>query len=596
MATARNAPTLLQNREAEKREIIAYYRHKIASAAPPQGLEWEPDKIGPTWQWKKKDGWLLPEATLGWEALAFPGMWMRGPTGDAWEYTAEQARFLLWYHALDEDGTHLYHSAAFQRMKGHGKDPIAATVAVSAMLAPLTFDYWHGDVPVGREEINAWIQVVAVSLDQTKNTMKLMPGLISPEARSYFGIQIGKTAVWAMGDERQIQAVTSSPSSLEGGRPTQTILNEIQNWNSSNGGHDMWGVMDGNQAKRDIGSPARMLAIFNAYRPGEDSVAERLRDAWQSTQGDVNADDAEDRPKFMDYGLMYDSLEAPAEAPLTVTAAPSVIEAIRGDSIWIDPKRILKSIIDPQNPPSESRRKWYNQITGAEDAWQTPQTWDPLARPDVKIEPGEEVALFLDCSKSDDATALVGCRISDGHVFTLGMWQRPPGKRGDGWLAPREKVDEAVTAAFERYRVVAFWGDPSHTLEDETRNRYWDGLFDEWHRTYKKKLRLWARKGRDGGHAVMFDMALYSNQKLFVEAVGIAEADIEAKDFSHDADPRLRLHVLNARRTPTKAGMSIAKEHRESKKKMDLAVCAVGARMVRRHYLNTRKKRGGRVA
>src|SRR5450756_1256989 len=113
---------------------------------------------------------------------------------------------------------------------------------------------------------------------------------------------------------------------------------------------------------------------------------------------------------------------------------------------------------------------------------------------------------FLDCSKSDDATGLMGCRISDGHLVTLGMWQRPPSVRGKGWLAPREKVDAAVTAAFERYRVVVFFGDPSHVLDDETMNRYWDAMFDDWHRRYRTKLALWAKPGKDAGHSVMFDM------------------------------------------------------------------------------------------
>jgi len=180
---------------------------------------------------------------------------------------------------------------------------------------------------------------------------------------------------------------------------------------------------------------------------------------------------------------------------------------------------------------------------------------------------------------------------------TLGMWQRPPGERGKTWLAPREKVDAAVVAAFEAYRVVGFFGDPSHVLDDESMDRYWDGLFDEWHRRYRSKLALWARPGKDSGHSVMFDMALIDNQKRFVEALGITEADIEGQGLLHDGDARLRNHVLNARRQPTRAGMSIAKEHRESRKKIDLAVCAVGARMVRRAYLNRQAtKRGkGRV-
>jgi len=598
MARLRSAPSLIANRDDERREIIAYYEALIDRAAPPEAPEWEPVKIGPTWDWAPDRGWLLPGHTLGWDILAWAGTWLLAKDRGPWKYTPEQARFLLWLYAVDESGEFVYHSAALQRLKGWGKDPLAATLIPTAMCGPVVFDRFDGDRPVGRDDPNAWVEVVAVSQEQTRNTMKLLPGIISLEARKHFGFQPGKIDVWAMGDTRHARAVTSSPLSLEGGRPTLIIRNETQNWNTSNGGHDMAGVIEGNAAKRDADTPARILDIFNAYRPGEDSVAERLRDAWQATQGNRESDDEDDRPQFLDFGLMYDSLEAPPEAPLTVEAAPAVVESIRGDATWLDTKRIIKSITNPLNPPSESRRKWYNQITGAEDAWMTPQGWDPLARPDVKIEQGESVVLFLDCSLSDDATALVGCRVTDGHVFTVGMWQRPARLNDEErrrWQVSREKVDAAVTTAFDQYKVVAFWGDPSHVLEQETGTRYWDGLFDEWHRRYKGKLGLWARTGRDKGHAVMWDMAIKENQRDFVAAVAQAEADIEASAFSHDADGRLRQHVLNARRTPTKVGMSIAKEHRESRKKIDLAICMVGARMVRRLYLNTRQKKGGRT-
>jgi hypothetical protein len=593
MARARSASSLIVSRKAEHGEIVDWYRDLLDRTTPPEGLRWEPVKVGPTWQWD--GGWVLPEASLGWDFLGWSGLWLRGKRGP-WTWTPEQARFLLWFYALDSSGVFTYHSAFLQRLKGWGKDPLAAGVSVGACFGDVQFDHWDGDRPVGHDEPDAWVQIVAVSQDQTKNTMKLMPGLVPAETRRRYGIQIGKTSLWGLGDTRQIEAVTSSPLALEGGRPTLIVPNEPQNWNSGNSGHDMYGAIEGNAAKRDLDSPARILFIGNAYRPGEDSVAERVRSAWEATQGDRDADDEADRPKFMDFGLLMDSLEAPPEAPLSAEAAPDVVASVAGDATWLDARgRILKSILNPANPPSESRRKWYNQITAAEDAWATPQQWDPLGRPDLVIEPGEEVVLFLDCSKSDDATGLIGCRVTDGHVVTLGMWQRPPGRRGEGWLAPREKVDAAVVAAFDRWKVVGFFGDPSHVLDDESMDRYWDGMFDEWHRRYKTRLKVWARRGQPTGHAVMFDMALLENQKSFVEALGIAEADIDAKALTHDGDARLRTHVLNARRQPTRAGMSIAKEHRESRKKIDLAVCAVGARMVRRAYLNTRIKRGGWV-
>lgn len=581
------AATLVTSLEADYLEIENWYRNTLDRTPPPADLVWEPIKVGPTWQWD--NGWLLPEATLGWSILAWCGHWLTGKGRKPWAFTPEQARFLLWYYALESNGEYAYHSAAFQRLKGHGKDPLAATISVASLHAPVVFDHWDGDRPVGRDEPDAWTQVCAVSQDQTKNTMKLFPSLISREAQRYYGIQIGKLNVWSDGDRRQIEAVTSSVASIEGGRPKQIIRNETQNWNSSNGGHDMAGAIEGNAAKSEVDAPARVLDIFNAYRPGEGSVAQRTREAWEATQGD--------EATALDFGLLYDSLEAPPDAPLTAEAAPDVVRSIAGDATWLDVDgRILKSILDTRNPPSESRRKWYNQITAAEDAYTTPQLWDPLADSDAVIESGDEVALFLDCSKSDDATALLACRISDGFRKTLGMWQKPPqGRGGKDWTAPREKVDAAVQAAFTSMRPVAFFVDPSHVLEDESFERYWDGLCDEWHRRYKDKLRVWAKPGKQVGHAVMFDMTELANQKKFVTAVQVTAEEIEQGVFRHDGDARTRNHMLNAKRQPTQAGLSIAKDHRESRKKIDLAVCVIGSGMARRMVLNIAPKRGGRV-
>lgn len=572
----------------ESAEIVRWYRDLLEDTPPPADLVWEPVRIGPTWQWD--NGWVLPEATLGWGMLAWCGQWLRGKSGP-WKFTAEQARFLLWYYAVDGNGEQSPHYV-LQRLKGWGKDPVAACVSMAGMFAPVTFDHWVGDRPVGRDEPDAWIQLVAVSLVQTQNTMKLFPALVPAATRLRYGIQIGKTNIWADGDRRQIEAVTASPLALEGGRPTQIVRNEIQNWTPGNGGVEMAGVIDGNAAKSE-GARARILDICNAPRAGVESVGRQVREAWEATQLEEGA--------AADYGTVYDSLEAPPDAPLTAEAAPDVLRAVRGDSSWLNIRRIVKSILNGANPASESRRKWYNQVTAAEDAWADRRDWDLLADPDATVGGDEEVALFLDCSKSDDATGLVGCRISDGHRFVLGMWQNPGGDLGKTWTTPRDKVDTAVQAAFEHFNVVAFFGDPSHVLDDETADRYWDASFDEWHRRYKAQLKIWAVPSQgQRGHAVMWDMTSPQRIAEFTAAVEQTLEDIDetrrsfdrgerVRRFTHDGDGRLALHVRNARRAPNRWGVSIAKKSRESKDKIDLAVCMIGAGMVRRVYLNSRK-------
>lgn len=276
------------------------------------------------------------------------------------------------------------------------------------------------------------VEACAVSQDQTKNTMDLVPGLLTAEAKSWYGIQPNTLAVHAMGGTRKMLATTSNPKAIEGHRPSLVIRNETQNWVANNNGLEMAKVINGNISKTTKARQARILDICNAYVDGLGSHAQSMREGWEGTQGD--------NPDQEFFGLLYDSLEAPPEAPLTPEEAPDVIRAVRGDSTWLDIERIVQDIMDPTNPPSESRRKWYNQVQSEEDAWVTATEWDRCKDNSLLLDQGDEIAIFFDGGKSDDATAAVACRITDGAVFTVGMWQRPPRCAPAPGLRPAPKL------------------------------------------------------------------------------------------------------------------------------------------------------------
>jgi hypothetical protein len=562
------------------------YRDLLERTVPPANLTWEPVKVGPTWQYD--DGWLLPEASLGWGFLSWSTFFLRGKGGRHWWWTPEQARFLLWYYAVDSDGDFLCRSARLQRLKGWGKDPTAAGIAIGSLHAPIMFDRFEGDRPIGRDDPEAWTQIAAVSQDQTKNTFKLFPSLVPRTTRNEYGIQIGKLTVWSDGDSRQIEGISTAADSNEGGRPHQIIRAETQNWLKTNGGHDLNGAMDGNAAKAEVGSPARVLDIFNAWRPGRDSIAERAHEGWDSSS---------DPHPFIKYGVLWDSLEAPPEAPLTKEAAPEVIRCIAGDAKWLDtrPKgTIMESILNPDNSPSESRRKWYNQVVGTEDAWAQPAWVDLKAnrRQGEQLEPGDRVVLFGDGSKSDDDTGLIAVRLTDGFAQVL-HHQHP--KAGE--LVRREDLDAAVAKAFDTYKPVAFYFDPSHAKADDAveDDRYWWPLVDEWHRRYSSRLdkRYWPIKSGTKAHAVAFDMSGSAAQQLFQPAVTQAADDLKAGEAPYRDSTPLRKHMKNARRREGRFGITLGKENRSSTRKIDLAVCFVGARMLWR-IVRLNQKTGGR--
>ena len=559
-------------------QIVDWYRRRLNRPAkvPWKSLPWEPVRIGPTWQ-IEKGRWVLPEKTLGWEGLGFCGTWLQHETGKAWRFTDEQARWWLWWHAIDDDGNFLYRDGVLQRLKGWGKDPVGACLLFNEAFGPCRFGGWDEDKPIVIDVPNAWVQTAAVSLEQTKNTMRLFPVIITPEAQRHFRLQVGKEMIHGLSDTRLIQAVTSSPATLEGARASFVLKNETGLWNSSNEGHDMAAVIERNATKSE-GGAARTLAICNAYEPSEDSSGQHDREAWEK----VNAGQA------IDTGLLYDSLEAPPDAPLSEEAAPGVCIAIRGDSIWLSPERIVKSILDIRNPASRSRRWWYNQITATEDAWTTPQEWDACADPLIVVSAKDTITLGFDGSFSDDHSALIGSHVESDHLFEIGIWE-PLKSTGE---VDRAAIDRAVRAAFEMYDVVGFYSD-LHP---------WESYVDQWAEDFGEDLIVKSSQKQP----IAFDMRSRGKEfttacerlnAAIIESASKASNQETGQRMTHDGSTRFRLHVLHARRNPNQWGISVRKTHRESSKKIDALPAAILARLARLHYLAGpgRKKRTGGV-
>lgn len=569
-------------------EILRYYRELVTEPDQRPAFKYPPAHLGPTWETDAKGRFILPEYSIGWDSLVWSGQKLQLTRGEPWKFTAEQARFWLWWYAVDADGTFIFdREGIMQRLKGHGKDPMGAAIAGNELVGLPVFDGISRGKARAAEQPNAWVQILAVTQEQTKNTMRLFPRLFTDEAKAEYGLAIGKEQIYALGDERFLQALTSNPAPLEGARPTFTLANETHHWRENNNGIAMYETLSRNAAKSAEGVNGRLLQLSNAYEPGMDSVLERTRLAYEAAQS---------RPdEILLSGVMYDSLEAAPEAPLVDENDPdvivSVLESVRGDSVWLNIRRLRKQVEDPRIAPSQSRRFWYNQIVASEDAWLDPLAVD-AQRTDRTLQKGDEIALFFDGSKNDDATALVACRLSDGVVFTIGLWQSPPkrGRKNFDWVVPRADVNALVKQVFRDYKVLGFFADPSHTREDGTLDRFWQPMVDEWHRTYGPRLVVWAQPNR---HAVSFDMANRNGEGAkFVAAAELFVEELEGGDLFHDGNPELVRHLKHARRFPTQHGVSLMKDGPESPRKIDLAVCAVGARMVRTLILNSAKKRG----
>ncbi|AFI24921.1 terminase [Mycobacterium phage SWU1] len=575
-----------------------------------------PHIIGPSWQ-KTVDGeWYLPEKTLGWGVLKWLSEYVNTPGGhddpnrlatlialseaglldneNMFIPTDEQVRLVLWWYAVDDNGQYIYREGVIRRLKGWGKDPFTAALCLAELCGPVAFSHFDADGnPVGKPRSAAWITVAAVSQDQTKNTFSLFPVMISKKLKAEYGLDVNRFIIYSAAGGR-IEAATSSPASMEGNRPTFVVQNETQWWGQGpdgkvNEGHAMAEVIEGNMTKVE---GSRTLSICNAHIPGTETVAEKAWDEYQKVQ----AGDS------VDTGIMYDALEAPADTPVSeippqkedpdgfekgIEKLREGLLIARGDSTWLPIDDIIKSILSTKNPITESRRKFLNQVNAAEDSWLSPQEWNRCqvdlakylekhGREFAPLQRGDRITLGFDGSKSNDWTALVGCRVSDGLLFVIDIWD--PQKYGGE--VPREDVDAKVHSAFAHYDVVAFRADVKE----------FEAYVDQWGRTYKKKLKVNASPN----NPVAFDMR--GQQKRFAfDCERLEDAVLEGEVW-HDGNPVLKQHVLNAKRHPTNYdAIAIRKVTKDSSKKIDAAVCAVLAFGARQDYLMSKKARSGRV-
>ena len=536
--------------------------------------------IGPTWQKLKNGYWHLPEKTLGRQVINWMTTYLNQPSGphagQPFVPTFEQARFLLWWYAVDADGEFVYRKGTLRRLKGWGKDPLAAAMSLAELCGPVAFSRWdENGEPIGDTRSAAWIQIAAVSQDQTTNTFRVFPGMISNRLKQYHGLQVNKTIIYSEAGGL-IEAVTSSPHAMEGKRPTFVIMNEIQWWMEANQGHAMENVIDGNVTKASYGG-CRSLAICNAHRPGEESVGERY---WESYQNVVAGN-------AVGTGVLYDALEAPADTPVSELAAliddPDAytagleklrkgLEVARGDSVWLPVKGIVNSILDDNNDITESRRKFLNQINAAEDSWIAPTEWDRCFDPELRpLEYGDAITLGFDGSKGNDWTALVACRVDDGALFLIKAWNP---ERYDGQI-PREQVNAQVEHSFAHYDVRSMRADV----------REFEAYIDQWGVKFGKKLAIKATPK----HPVAFDMR--GNQKVFTLDCERFEDSVLEGEIVHGEEPVLRQHILNAHRRPNNHGVGISKASKDSSRKIDAAVCAVLAFGARQELLMSKKNR-----
>lgn len=522
-------------------------------------------------------------------------------SGRPWRFTAGQKRFIVLWYWVNEEGRFVFRRGVKRGAKGTGKDPFAGAFADMELCGPVELHDWDDRTgqPVGRRRGLPLIQIASNSEAQSKDLLRVANALWGQAAREFYNIDCGETRTALRDTFGRIEINTFAEASNEGDPVTCSLLNETHHMTTDEG-HRVARQARRNVAKSPASVQARSIEFTNAHRSGGGSVAERSFEAWQVQQA------ARYRGK---RDILYDSIEAPPNVDImTEEGRMSALRAAYSDAEWADLERLADEMLDADTPVSDTIRYYLNGLAAEEDAWVDPGAFDALSDATMSLAKGDQVALFLDCSKSEDATALIACRLRDMFVSEVAVWSKPKGwddKRDGRWQVPREDVDGRVRNAFATYRVEWFGVDPGPAKDDADKVAlYWADLIAAWARDFRDRLKVWATPGPKGS-PVLFDMRLSTpggNQRnyAFTKAAELVQSwiDVEGPDaqFRWDGSPVLRQHTHNAKNRPNQWGCSLGKVTRDSFKLVDAAVAMVGAVMGAKDALASGKVRIREVA
>lgn len=435
-------------------------------------------------------------------------------------YTPEQARQIVRWFELDPiTGEFVNTELVQEQAKGWGKSPWAGSLMLAAFRGPVCFDGWDANgepvgVPWGTgDRPPPWIQIAAVSEDQTENTYgALYAMLIANDHRAAKSLRIddGRTRLYLRDmPGAKLEPVTASSGSREGQRITDAVLDETWLWKPTNGGLKLARTIRRNVAKMG----GRTIETTNAPVLGERSVAEQS-DPDRSTPGVLhfaNRPAVEPDPNWSDERLL------------------DVLRLVYGDATWTELDRLIREMRAPKNPWDESLRFWFNVRTAGAGRAVDPRLWDLRGVPRA-VPHKTRIGAGFDGSISQDATVLRGCT-ADGYSFIVDSWEKPTGDElvqwfgkhegKDRWEVDRAAVGQAVDEMFANYDVGLLNCDPPK----------WETEIDGWSRKYGAEVVIGIYTNQESRFAPMVDRWL----------TGIREGT-----HTHDADPLTDRHVKAA--------------------------------------------------
>jgi phage terminase large subunit-like protein len=210
-------------------------------------------------------------------------------------------------------------------------------------------------------------------------------------------------------------------------------------------------------------------------------------------------------------------------------------------------------------PESEFRTKRCNQwVVAMPEAFLPVGTWE--ACEGGSLDRKVSIVLSFDGSFNNDCTGIVATSVQEvPHVAVVELWEKPPADADPDWRVDILQVEQAIREVCRSWTVLEICCDPFR-----------------WARTFQVLE-------DEGLPVVEFPQ---SPARMTPATQHFYEAVLNQL-LTHAADARLARHLANAVLRNDSRGMRIYKEHRNSKRHIDLAVAALmGHERARWHLAN----------
>lgn len=520
--------------------------------------------------------------SLGWLAV----WWMetftvRGPgdaQGEPVSYGDEFTGFYVDCYALGPGGRRLYDSVFLSRPKGCDKSGIGANLCLFEAVGPCrfagwarggetytflgkTYEYQPGE-PMGKPVRAPFVRVMSTEEQQTGNVYDTVYYNLDDDQAPLsqlkaWGCDPGLTRVLLPGGG-EVRPSSSGAASKDGGLETFVCFDESHLYNTPQL-RRMYKTVNQNLPKRAKVAETWAFEPTTMYAPGEESIAEqtyRYADLIQETQTNPHAKLKAARQRLLfDHRWADLTLEELGDESKLRAA---IVEAY-GDAIaWNSVEGVIDKIFDPRVDPEDALRYYLNALIARANAWLAPAQWAKCeAKEDNELQPGDQITLGFDGSESDDATALVACRVRDRLLVPLLIDEQPDGPEARTWIVDRVAFDAEVFRAFRDYRVVGFFADPP----------FWQDYLDKWYVEFGEQLLV---KSSDK-HPIYF---WTKNDVAISTALERLHTAVVTRTVRHNGNGAMTRHFINAHKWRRRGGLVIGKDAKGSPKKIDAAMAA----------------------